>query len=68
MKRRVGHGSYVISTKNQGEQSVHDDQLKPHQEDEFVGQPRKLHYWRGGAYNNKVGHGELEVEEIREHR
>ena len=46
--RRVGLGSYVISTPGAAEQAVHEDQLKQFVEDRYVGEPIPLHYYRGG--------------------
>ena len=40
---------------------VHEDQLKPHAEDVYAGQPRLLHCWKGGGYENRVNVGEKEV-------
>ena len=42
--------------------------MKPHVEDVYAGQPRPLHYWKGGRYENWVNVGEEEVEEIRDHK
>ena len=42
--------------------------MKPHVEDVYAGQPRPLHYWKGGRYENCVNVGEKEVEEIRGHK
>ena len=66
--RRVGQGSYVISTPGAAEQPVHDDQLKPFLEDKYAGEAIPLHYYRGGGYDNQVRPGEDEVEEIRGHK
>ena len=66
--RRVGAGSYLISVRKGESQAVHEDQLKPHVEDVYAGQPRPLHYWKGGRYENRVNVGEKEVEEIQEHK
>ena len=46
--RRVGQGSYVISTPGAAEQPVHEDQLKPFLEDKYAGEAISLHYYRGG--------------------
>ena len=66
--RRVGAGSYLISVRKGETQAVHEDQVKPHVEDVYAGQPRPLHFWKGGRYENRVNAGEKEVEEIRGHK
>ena len=66
--RRVGQGSYVISTPGAAEQAVHEDQLKPFVEDRYVGEPIPLHYYRGGEYDTRVRPGEEEVEKIHGHK
>ena len=60
----MGAGSYLISVRKGESQAVHEDQVKPHEEDFFAGQPRPLHYWKGGRYENRVNVGEKEVEQI----
>ena len=47
--RRVGQGSYVISTPGAVEKAVHEDQLKPFVEDQYVSEPIPLHYYREGV-------------------
>ena len=42
--RRVGAGSYLLSIRKGEQQAVHEDQVKPHVEDIYAGQPRPLHY------------------------
>jgi hypothetical protein len=66
--RRVGQGSYQISTQGAAEQPVHEDQIKPFLEDKYAGEAIPLHYYRGGGYDNRVRPGEDEVEEIRGHQ
>ena len=66
--RRVGAGSYLISNRKGEEQAVHEDQIKPHVENVYAGQPMELYFWRGGKYENRVNTGEKEVEAIRKHK
>ena len=66
MLRRVGAGSYLISVRKGEQQAVHEDQVKPHVEDIYAGQPRPLHYSKGGRYENRVNAGEKEVGEIQD--
>jgi transposase InsO family protein len=66
--RRVGAGSYLISNRKGEEQAIHEDQIKPHVEDVYAGQPRELYFWKGGRYENRVNYGEKEVEAIKNHK
>ena len=64
----MGQGSYVIEVKPGVEHPAHDDQLRPHITDIFVGKPLPLNYYQCASTDENWQTDDWEVDKSTNHR